>query len=224
MLKRRVQILKEIAAAVVAMDENGVVHLAREALHQGVKANEIIMEGLSKGMEVVGKRYESGEYFIPQMLVASDAMYAAIEVLKPHLTGTAGKSAGRIVIGVVEGDTHDIGKNLVKIMLESSGFTVHDLGRDVPLQKFIEEAEAVQAQMICLSSLMTTAMSGMKEVVRMLKTRGLRHKYKVMVGGGPISQAFADAIEADGYAANAVSAVKKAKELLSGDETRSIMF
>lgn len=214
------QILAEIATAVVAMDENGVVELVRAALRQGIDANEIILEALSKGMEVVGKKYESGEYFIPQMLVCSDAMYAAIEVLKPHLVGTESGSAGRVVIGVVEGDTHDIGKNLVKIMLESSGFDVLDLGRDVPLLKFIDQAEEFRADMICLSSLMTTAMNGMKGLVQMLEAKGLRNTYKIMVGGGPVSQSFADAIGADGYAANAVNAVKKAKELLVGRKTR----
>lgn len=220
MLMVKEQILAEIATAVVAMDENGVVELVRAALRQGIDANEIILEALSKGMEVVGKKYESGEYFIPQMLVCSDAMYAAIEVLKPHLVGTESGSAGRVVIGVVEGDTHDIGKNLVKIMLESSGFDVLDLGRDVPLLKFIDQAEEFRADMICLSSLMTTAMNGMKGLVQMLEAKGLRNTYKIMVGGGPVSQSFADAIGADGYAANAVNAVKKAKELLVGRKTR----
>ncbi len=217
MLKTKEQILKELADAIVAMDEDGAVKLAGEALRQGIGAHEAIIDGLSKGMDVVGVKYESGEYFIPQLLVCSDAMYAAIEVLKPYLKGTDAKSAGSIVIGVVEGDTHDIGKNLVKIMLESSGFEVHDLGRDVPLQKFMDEAEKVRARMICLSTLMTTAMSGMEEVVDMLKAAGLRDKYKVMVGGGPISQSFADAIGADGYASDAVHAVKKARELLDGN-------
>ncbi|MBI5589440.1 MAG: corrinoid protein [Deltaproteobacteria bacterium] len=213
-MKIKEQVLKELADAVVAMDEDGAVALAHEALRQGINAHEAILEGLSKGMDAVGKKYESGEYFIPQLLVCSDAMNAAIEVLKPHLKGTDAKSAGSVVIGVVEGDTHDIGKNLVKIMLESSGFKVHDLGRDVPMQKFMDEAEKVRAQMICLSTLMTTAMSSMEEVVRILKAAGLRDKYKVMVGGGPISQSFADAIGADGYASDAIHAVKKAKELL----------
>lgn len=220
MLMAKEQILAEIATAVVAMDENGVVELVRTALRQGIDANEIILEALSKGMEVVGKKYESGEYFIPQMLVCSDAMYAAIEILKPHLVGTESGAAGRVVIGVVEGDTHDIGKNLVKIMLESSGFDVLDLGRDVSLIKFIDQAEEFRADIICLSSLMTTAMNGMKGLVQMLEAKGLRNTYKIMVGGGPVSQSFADAIGADGYAANAVNAVKKAKELLVGRETR----
>lgn len=220
MLKENEKILAEIAAAVVAMDESGVVELVHIALSQGVGANEILLEGLSQGMEEVGKKYESGEYFIPQMLVCSDAMYAAIDLLKPHLAGTKSDSSGRVVIGVVEGDTHDIGKNLVKIMLESSGFDVLDLGRDVPLVKFIDQAEDFRADMICLSSLMTTAMNGMKGLVHMLEARGLRNSYKIMVGGGPVSQSFADAIGADGYAANAVNAVKKAKELLVGRDMR----
>jgi dimethylamine corrinoid protein len=135
--------------------------------------------------------------------------------LKPHLRSESSSISGPIVIGVVEGDTHDIGKNLVRTMLESSGFTVYDLGRDVPLQHFIDEAERTGAQMICLSTLMTTAMGGMEEVIRLLTIQGLREKYKILIGGGPVSSAFAVAIQADGYASNAVHAVRKAKELLN---------
>lgn len=214
MLKTKEQILQGLADAVVAMDESSAIALAREVIHQGINVHEAIFDGLSKGMDIVGRKYESGEYFIPQLLVCSDAMNVAIEILKPHLKGTDTNTEGRIVIGVVEGDTHDIGKNLVKIMLESGGFIVHDLGRDVPLQKFIDEAEKVRAQMICLSTLMTTAMNGMGEVIQALEEQGIRDKYKVLIGGGPISQSFADTIKADGYASNAVQAVQKTKELL----------
>jgi len=214
MLKTKERILRELADAVVAMDEDGAVKLAGEALRQGIHAREAILEGLSRGMDVVGQKFESGEFFIPQLLVCSDTMNAVIDILKPHLEGTDARSSGRVVIGAVKGDMHDIGKNLVKIMLESSGFEILDLGQDVPLRRFMDEAKRVQAEMICLSCLLTTAMWGMEEVVRMLKTAGLRNQYKVMVGGAPISQSFADAIEADGYASDAVSAVRKARELL----------
>lgn len=215
MQRTKTEILKDLADAVVEMEETRVAELAKEALESGVDACEAIMDGVSKGMEIVGQKYESGEYFIPQLLVCSDAMYIGIDVLKPHLKAELTGQAGRIVIGVVEGDTHDIGKNLVKIMLDTSGFEVHDLGRDVPLRRFVEEAERVCAGMVCMSTLMTTAMGGMEEVLAMLKTEGVRKKYKVMVGGGPISQAYADRIGADGYAPNAAAAVKKARELLT---------
>jgi len=142
-------------------------------------------------------------------------MYAGIEVLKPHLKGDGIDTAEKAVIGVVEGDTHDIGKNLVKLMLESSGFQVHDLGRDVPLQEFPNGAEQVGAKLICISTLMTTGMDGMEEMIRMLEAEGARERYRIMVGGGPISQAFADRIGADGYAPDALSAVKKAREILT---------
>lgn len=220
MTKTKEQILQELADAVVTMDESRAVALASEVLEMRINIREAIIEGLSRGMDTVGRKFEKGEYFIPQLLVCSDTMNAGIEVLKPHLIGKDSDTTGRIVIGVVEGDTHDIGKNLVKIMLESGGFVVHDLGRDVSLEKFIDEAEKVQAHMICLSTLMTTAMSGMENVVRILKKKGLRNKYKVLVGGGPISQSFADAIEADGYALNAIHAVQKAKELLCLEKKR----
>ena len=214
MQRTKTEILNDLADAVVTMDENRAVELAKEALQANIDAYEAITTGLSKGMEVVGQKYENGEYFIPELLVCSDAMYAGIDVLKPHIKADSIKTVGRIVIGVVEGDTHDIGKNLLKIMLESSGFEVHDLGRDVPLKRFIDESERLEAQIICMSTLMTTTMVGMERVIDMLRGAGLRKRYKVMVGGGPISQSFADKIGADGYALHAASAVKKAKELL----------
>ncbi|EMS77973.1 dimethylamine corrinoid protein MtbC [Desulfotignum phosphitoxidans DSM 13687] len=221
MLMTKDKILQGLTDAVVAMDETGASTLAREVLNQGIDVREAIFDGLSRGMEIVGRKYERGEYFIPQMLVCSDAMNVAIEILKPHLKVADGCIAGRVVIGVVEGDTHDIGKNLVRIMLESGGFIVHDLGRDVRVQKFIDEAESVRADMICLSTLMTTAMNSMEEVIQALMNQGIRKKYKVLVGGGPVSQSFADSIQADGYASNAVHAVKKARELLTQKDHNS---
>jgi dimethylamine corrinoid protein len=214
MPRSKAEILKELARAVVEMEETQAVELAKESLECGIDPYESIEDGLSKGMETVGKKYESGEYFIPQLLVCSDTMYEAIEILRPHLVAQSAKVLGKVVIGVVEGDTHDLGKNLVKIMLEASGFEGHDLGRDVPLRKFVEEAERISADMICMSTLMTTAMGGMEAVMRMLETGGIRSRYKIMIGGGPVSQGYADRIGADGYASNAAAAVKKAKELL----------
>jgi len=214
MQRIKTELLKNLADSVVKMDENRAVELAKEALEVKIDAYEAITYGLSKGMEIVGRKYENGEYFIPELLVCSDAMYAGIDILKPHIKADFVNTAERIVIGVVEGDTHDIGKNLVKIMFESSGFEVHDLGRDVPLKRFVEEAEKLEAQMICMSTLMTTTMMGMEGVINMLQGAGLRERFKVLVGGGPISQAFAVKIGADGYAHNAPGAVKRARELL----------
>lgn len=216
MSKSREQILQELAAGVINMDEKSTIQAAKEALEAGIDAYDAIMQGLTKGMEAVNDKYECEEYFVPEVLICSDAMYAGLEVLRPHLKSEDVSTPAKVVIGVVQGDTHDIGKNLVKMMMETGGLEMHDLGRDVPLASFVDKAEQVGAHLICMSTLMTTTMDGMNAVIEMLKTRGIRDKYQVMIGGGPISQSFADAIGADGYAANAATAVKRAKELLVG--------
>ena len=158
--------------------------------------------------------FESEEYFIPELLLCSDAMYAGLDVLRPQLKQIPGQRRQKVVIGVVEGDTHDIGKNLVKIMLEASGFETIDLGRDIPPQRFVDTAVAEDAKVIALSTLMTTTMDAMAEVVQLLEKANLRSRFKVIVGGGPISQAFADRIGADGYAAAAPGAVRLVEELV----------
>ena len=149
------------------------------------------------------------------MLLCSDAMYVGLDILRPYLPEESGEGKIKGVIGVVEGDTHDIGKNLVKIMMETAGFEMIDLGRDVPLEQFIETAKEEEADLICMSTLMTTTMGGMETVIQMLEDAGMRDKVKVMIGGGPISQKYADKIGADGYSQNAVEAVKLAKRLLN---------
>jgi methylmalonyl-CoA mutase cobalamin-binding domain/chain len=164
-------------------------------------------------MEQAGVLFEEEEYFIPELLMCSDAMYAGLNVLKPHIKTAEQDEKYRIVLGVIQGDTHDIGKNLVKIMLESSGFQVIDLGRDIDPEKFVEAALEHDAHIIGLSTLMTTTMNGMREVINILRNRNLRERFKVMIGGGPISQAFAGKIGADGYSKNAAEAVRLAKKL-----------
>ncbi|MBQ9924573.1 MAG: corrinoid protein [Clostridia bacterium] len=202
-----------IAENVVEMEDETVEELCQQALDEGIDAAETINEGLIPGMDKVGDLYESGEYFLPEVLTASYAMNVGIDVLKPHIKQEDNGEKIGVVIGVVEGDTHDIGKNLVRIMSESGGFEVWDLGRDVPLDDFITTAEEKNADFICMSTLMTTTMGGMKTVIEKLKEKGIRDKYKVMIGGGPISQKFADEIGADAYTTDAASAVKKMKEL-----------
>ena len=215
-LKNRAEILGKLAAAVIGMDEEGARSAAQEAIDNGINAAVAINEGLVKGMEVVGEKYEQQEYFIPEVVLCSDAMIAGIGILRKHLSKDDTGQAAKVVIGVVQGDTHDIGKNLVKIMLETSGFEVFDLGRDVPPRVFVDKAKAMGAEIIALSTLMTTTMDGMKEVMRLLDQENVRGHFKVMVGGEPISQAFADKIGADGYAATASGAVKVAKSLIGG--------
>jgi methylmalonyl-CoA mutase cobalamin-binding domain/chain len=170
-------------------------------------------------MERAGRLFEEDEYFVPELLIAADAMYAGINTLRPHIKVDSSNVPGKIVVGVVEGDTHDIGKNLVKIILEAKGFEVFDLGRDVPPSDFVAKAQEVQADIIGLSTLMTTTMSGMGRVVSLLNEAGLHKHIKVMIGGAPISQSFASKIGADGYSANAVGAGELAVRLLS--EVRS---
>lgn len=209
-------IFEELKTAVVQMDEDLTRRVAQTAVEQGVDACEAVNLGLVKGMEVVGEKYELEEYFIPEVLLCSDAMNAGIEVLKPHIKKEAGVTPYKVVIGVVQGDTHDIGKNLVKILQEAGGFEVYDLGRDVPLEQFIDKAVEVEADIIGMSTLMTTTMDNMGTVITMLQERDLRERFKVLIGGGPISQSFADVIGADGYAPDATSAVRIARELVGG--------
>lgn len=206
-------LFSDILDALVDMEDEKVVELCNKSLELGIPAYETITQGLIKGMDKVGKLYEEEEYFLPEVLICSDAMNAGLEILKPHLDRQLSDRPIKVIIGVVEGDTHDIGKNIVKIMMESSGFVVYDLGRDVPLNRFIDKAEEENADIICMSTLMTTTMPGMKRVIDILKEKNVRSKYKVMIGGGPVSQRFADEIGADLYTLDANEAVRRVKEL-----------
>lgn len=206
-------LLKIIAEDVVEMEEESIVEHCEQALAQGIEPQRIIEEGLIVGMNRVSEYFEDQTYFLPEILICSDTFNLGLNVVKPHLNKADGEEAIKIIIGVVEGDTHDIGKNIVKIMLESAGFEVHDLGRDVPLLKFVEYAEEVKADIICMSTLMTTTMLGMKTVIDELKKRNIRDKYKVMIGGGPISNQFAYEIGADLYTKDATEAVRCLKEI-----------
>lgn len=215
MTRPKEEILEDLARGVLDMDEDLAVAAANEAVASGLDAYEAITKGLVVGMNEAGRLYDEEEYFVPELLICSDAMYTALEVLKPHLKASDNGARVGCVIGVVQGDTHDIGKNLVKIMLDVSGFEVHDLGRDVPLSDFVEKAKATGSELICLSTLMTTTMDGMASVIQMLQEEGIRDRYKVIVGGGPVSQSFAEKIGADGYADNAAGAVRVATGLFA---------
>ena len=206
------ELIARLAECVLEMEDEEVVDVANEYIEAGYEAYDGIMEGLVAGMNKASDLYDAEEYFVTDVLLCSDAMYAGLDVLRPHLPAVENTGdVKKAVIGVVEGDTHDIGKNLVKIMMDTAGFEMHDLGRDVPLAQFVDTAEEVGADIIAMSTLMTTTMPGMREVVSMLEERGIRSKYKVMVGGSPISQKFCDEIGADIYTSNAVEAVKAAK-------------
>ena len=209
------ELFGQLSDAVVDMDEDLVAELSQQVIDAQVDAFEAVQQGLSNGMERAGKLFEEEEYFVTDILLCSDAMYAGLDVLKPHLPTESEDNKKKVVIGVVEGDTHDIGKNLVKIMLETAGFEMIDLGRDVPLQKFVDSAKEEGAELVCMSTLMTTTMAGMETVIHLLEEAGIRDQVKVMIGGGPISQKSADKIGADGYSQNAVEAVNLAKRLLN---------
>jgi len=213
-LSKQDKILEALAQGVVELNSDLTKAAALKAVQEKVDAFVAINEGLIKGMNEAGRLYEEEEYFVPELLIASDALYVGLEVLTPHLIKNEKEKKIKLVLGVVEGDTHDIGKNLVKILLEVGNFEVYDLGRDIPAEDFIAKAREVDADVIGLSTLMTTTMPQMVKVVNLLKQEGLRNKIKVIVGGGPISSAYAQSIGADGYAENANSAVNVIKRLL----------
>ncbi|MDR1142063.1 MAG: corrinoid protein [Planctomycetaceae bacterium] len=214
MEKTKEKLYSEMSGAVVNMEEELSVQLSKEAVEFGYDAFEAIDQGLAKGMEQAGRFFDEGEYFVPELLMCADALNAGVEILKPYIKTEQHEEKHKIVIGVIAGDTHDIGKNLVKLMLSSAGFEVIDLGRDVPPSVFVEQAVKENAKIIMISSLMTTTMDGMADVINLLNEKGIRNEFKVAVGGGPVSRRFADKIGADGYSSNANQAIKMANELI----------
>ena len=210
--------LDKMAKMVVEMEDEEIGDLCREYLKEGYDPEDAIFNGLIKGMNEVGKLFEEEEYFISDLLICSDAMYNGIDVLKEKIESYGENNLATAVIGVVEGDTHDIGKNLVKLMFEVNGFNMIDLGKDVPAEKFVDEAIKNKAQFIMMSTLMTTTMANMKKVIDILNERNIRDQFIVMVGGGPVSESFAKDIGADAYSENANEAVKVAKSLIENHE------
>ena len=209
------ELIQELSDAVISCKRD-VVLAAVEKAKEVMEPAEIIEKGLSEGMNQVGILFERGKLFLPHVMMAADAMTAGVTALKDLMPeGASGSKLGVIVNGTVEGDVHDIGKAIVSTMLQSAGFEVHDIGRDVPIKNFIAKAKEVNADMIGISALMTTTLQGQKDVIELLKEEGMRDKVKVMVGGAPATQAWADKIGADCYAENASEAVAKAKELLA---------
>ncbi|MCS7260003.1 MAG: corrinoid protein [Anaerolineae bacterium] len=206
--------LEAIYDAVLNGDAKKAAAETEAALKAGIKAEDILHKACIPAMAEVGRLFEEGEKFVPEMLISARAMQAAMNILRPELVKADVKTLGKVVIGTVQGDLHDIGKNLVKMMLEGAGFEVIDLGVDVSAQKFVETAREHNADIIGLSALLTTTMPGMKTTIEALKEAGLHGKIKVMIGGAPITQDYADEIGADGYAPDASSAVRKAKQLL----------
>ena len=207
------EILEKLKKAVIEYDEDVSKETAEEALKEGVNPNDAIFNGLVSGMQEVGRLFEAQEYFVPELLMCADALYVGLDILKPHVSQLDLGVKGSVVIGTVEGDVHDIGKNIVKMMFDVAGFEVFDLGKDVPLDKFVEEQIKTDSELVCLSAMMTTTMVGMKKVIDDLKAKN--PDIKIMIGGAPVSQDIAEKWGADGYAPDANNALKDAINMIS---------
>lgn len=205
---------QELADAILRGDNVKSKEVTQDLVGKNVPAGEILSEGLIAGMDVVGRKFKANEMYIPEVLIAARAMHAAMDILKPLLAASGVKSKGIAVIGTVQGDLHDIGKNLVSMMLEGAGFTVVDIGVDIPADKYVEAAKENKAQIVGLSALLTTTMPAMKEIIDALKKDPETKNVKIIVGGAPVTQEYADSIGADGYAADASSAVDISEKLL----------
>jgi len=203
--------LNNISEALQSGRAEKVRELVKQALNENIIPKKILEEGLIRGMSIIGEKFKKNEVYVPEVLIAARAMHAGMDILKPKLTETGVKNIGKVVMGTVQGDLHDIGKNLVEMMLEGAGFEVIDLGIDVSDEKFVEAVKEHQPNIIGMSALLTTTMVNMVEVIQALEVAGLRDKVKIMIGGAPITQNYSEQIGADGYSPDAASAVDKAK-------------
>jgi corrinoid protein of di/trimethylamine methyltransferase len=211
--RKKESIFKKLTEAVIDGDSEKAKNCAEEALAEGVPPFDAIINGLAEGMKIVGDKYEKKEYFLPEMLLSSDAMYAGLNVLTPHIK-SKNKQRGKIILGVVEGDIHDIGKNIVKTMLTAAGYEIVDLGKDVPVNDFIEKAKSEGAHVVAMSTLMTPTLMSMKSVEEKLKEEGLKDKVKTIIGGGSVSEDWRASIGSDAYGKDALEAVDKIKVLV----------
>ena len=208
-------ILEQISAAVIEGDLDEIVDLTEDALDEDLGAEEILNEGLMAGMDHVGVEFKAGNMFVPEVLRSARAMKMSMEVLNPLLVEGGVQMLGKVLLGTVKGDLHDIGKNLVAMMCEGAGFNVKDLGKDIAPEGFLEAVKEYDPDVLGMSALLTTTMRTMESTIKVLEEAGVRDKVKVMIGGAPVTQAFADQIGADGYASNAASAADLAKQLVS---------
>ena len=207
-------LIEEISEFLQKGRAKNVKTLVQQAIDEGYDPKVILNDGLLSAMMIIGEKFRLNEVYVPEVLVAARAMNAGLEILQPKLVEVGNKPIGKAVIGTVKGDLHDIGKNLVSMMLKGAGIEIHDVGVDVTAEAFIDKAEEVGADIICMSALLTTTMTNMKQTIDVLKERGLRDKYIVMIGGAPINQSFSDEIGADSYTADAASAAQMAKKLI----------
>lgn len=207
--------LNNISESLQRGDAEKVKELVMQALEEKVIPKDILENGLIQGMNIIGVKFKNNEVYVPEVLIAARAMHAGMDVLRPKLVETGVKNIGTIVIGTVKGDLHDIGKNLVKMMLEGAGFEVIDLGVDIPADRFVEAIKEHQPNILGMSALLTTTMVNMAEVIKAIEGAGLRDKVKIMIGGAPITQNYAEQIGADGYSPDAASAVEDAKTFIA---------
>jgi corrinoid protein of di/trimethylamine methyltransferase len=213
MAKSKEEILELLKDGVINYKEDQVKEASQESLDAGYIPLEMIMDGLAAGMEVVGQLYERNEYFVPEVLMCADALYAGLAILRPHVPKKEGGVNAQVVIGSIQGDVHDIGKNLVKMMFDVAGWDVHDLGRDVPLEKFVEEQMRTDSEVVAMSAMMTTTMLGMKKVIKMIKEKN--PNVAIMLGGAPVTKDVANLFGADGYAESAGNAVAEGIKMIA---------
>jgi len=207
------ELLEKMKTAVIEWQEDDIGGYAQQFLDDGHVALEGIMDGLAAGMEVVGDLYDRNEYFVPEVLMCADALYAGLEILRPHVPKKDGGPNAQVVIGSIQGDVHDIGKNLVKMMFDVAGWEVHDLGRDVPLENFVQEQLRTDSEVVAMSAMMTTTMMGMKKVIKMIKDKN--PDVAIMLGGAPVTKDVANLFGADGYAESAGNAVSEGIKMIS---------
>jgi corrinoid protein of di/trimethylamine methyltransferase len=207
------ELLEQLKNGVIEYEEDTVKEAAQQWLDDGHVALEGIMDGLAAGMEVVGDLYEKNEYFVPEVLMCADALYLGLDILRPHVPKKEGEVNAQVVIGSIQGDVHDIGKNLVKMMFDVAGWEVHDLGRDVPLESFVEEQLRTDAEVVAMSAMMTTTMLGMKKVIAMIKEKN--PNVGIMLGGAPVTKDVANLFGADGYAESAGNAVTEGIKMIA---------
>ena len=208
------EILTKMSTAVIEGRAEGIAAMAQQALDEGCSPQEVLDAGLMPGMDHVGAEFRAGNMFVPEVLRSARAMQTAMDILRPLLAETGARTAGKVLLGTVKGDMHDIGKNLVAMMCEGAGFEVKDLGKNIAPETFVEEVKAFNPDILGMSALLTTTMRTMEQTIKALEEAGLRDRVKVIIGGAPVTQTFADQIGADGYASNAASAADLAKELV----------
>ena len=206
------ELFEKLKNGVVEYEEDEVKEASQQALDDGYDALEMIMDGLAAGMEIVGDLYDRNEYFVPEVLMCADALYAGLDILRPHVPEKEDGVNAQVVIGSIQGDVHDIGKNLVKMMFDVAGWDVHDLGRDVPLEKFVDEQLRTDSEVVAMSAMMTTTMLGMKKVIKMIKEKN--PDVAIMLGGAPVTQDVANLFGADGYAESAGNAVSEGIKMI----------